>query len=248
MSRVLALDRGNYSLKAALFSSGSIVERWDSAPGSSAELLEKILDDAAPEGIVYSSVVPEWKRLLLKAAGGRRPVVLLEAGYDSDLPFELLLDDRSSVGSDRISAAAGAVSEGYSEAVIVDAGTAVTVDLLSSSGFEGGSIFPGSGLLLSSLGKGTAALPDLAPGGGLFNPPFRNTADAMISGSTWGLIGAVKELVQRTIESSSGRPEVILTGGSAGLLKPHIGFDAKVIPDLVFKGLFWIFTHNPGGS
>ena len=247
MSRVLALDRGNHSLKAALFRSGTIVERWDRSSGSSIEVLEKILDEAEPEGVVFSSVVPEWNRLLLKTAGGRGSIVLLQAGPDKHLPFKLLLDDQSSVGSDRISAAAGAVSEGYSEAVIVDAGTAVTVDLISSSGFEGGSIFPGSGLLLSSLGKGTAALPDLAPGGSLSNPQFKNTADAMIAGSTWGFIGAVKELVRRTIESSSGRAKVILTGGSAGLLKEYIGFDARIIPDLVFNGLLWIFMNNPGG-
>ena len=247
MSRVLAIDRGNNSLKAALFESGSIIGRWNRFPGSSIEVLEKILEEAAPEGVVFSSVVPEWNRLLYKSVGGKRSISLLEARYDNHLPFRILLDEQSSVGSDRICAAVGAVVEGCSDAVIVDAGTAVTVDLISSAGFEGGSIFPGSGLLLSSLGEGTAALPVLDPGGSPFNPPFKNTADAMIAGSLWGLIGAVRELVRRTIDASSGGAEVILTGGSAGLLKEYIGLDARVIPDLVFNGLFWIFVNNPGG-
>ncbi len=243
MRSILALDRGNHSLKAALFRSGKIVERWVLSPGSSKEDVERLLEDAGPEGVVYSSVVPEWEVSVLEAMKHRTAAVH-KAGHESRLPFKLLLDDDSSVGPDRICAAAGAFHNGYGEAVIVDAGTAVTVDLLSSSGFEGGSIFPGCGLLLSSLGKGTAALPDLAPGGSLIDPPFRNTADAMVVGSAWGLIGAVRELVQRTVRSSSGVETVILTGGSAGFLAPHIGFGARVLPDLVFQGLLCIFEMN----
>ncbi len=246
MSRVLALDRGNNSLKAALFESGSIIKRWDHSPGSSIGVLEGILEEAAPEGVVFSSVVPEWNELLFGSVGRKNSIALLEAGYDKHLPFRILLDEQSSVGSDRLCAAVGVVVEGCSDAVIVVAGTAVTVDLISSAGFEGGSIFPGLGLLLSSLGEGTAALPVLAPDGNLLSPPCKNTVDAMIAGSLWGLIGAVRELVRKTVDASSGDARVILTGGSAMLLEEYIGFDAKVMPDLIFNGLLWIFVNNPG--
>lgn len=257
---ILAVDVGNRALKAALIESGEVVSRWKGVPDRSEEDrtvlesesgsktgLESLLNDARVEGVALSSVVPLWTGRIRDMLGRPGGPGLLEVTSGIELPFELLLEGPETVGPDRICAACGAVSGGVEEAVIIDAGTAVTVDMLSRDGFCGGSIFPGPNLLSSALASGTAALPEVGISGPAEDPPGKSTREALERGIFWGLAGAVDMLVTRTLERFEGRPaEVLLTGGHAGLLEGRLSVAADSRPDLVFHGLELLYRINSG--
>jgi type III pantothenate kinase len=269
---ILALDKGNDSLKAALFDEGAIVARWRlSAPGPEAALrriatetawggaeegagrlsgpdrrrLQRILAGTALfNSIVYSSVDPRWTkeiRGVLARMGASR---ILEVGSRMKAPFEILAALPAKVGPDRLAAAAGVVAAGAGEGIIVDAGTAVTVDVLSKKGFLGGSIFPGIALMRRVLHEGTAALPLLSGALREIEPPGRNTNEAILCGTHWGTIGAVKELVARSRRRVSRNACVWVTGGGGGALASCLDGNVRFDPDLVFLGLHHLFLLN----
>jgi type III pantothenate kinase len=275
---ILVLDRGNRSLKCALFHSGRIVKRWLDDSSSPPRALRRIVAEALREcpepeppakpgakgkrpgagrgkagrgrrtalieGAAYSSVVPEWSAAIpraLRAAGVRR---IVAAGSRIEMPFSLAVDAPDRVGPDRIAAAAGVVAYGGRDAVVIDAGSAVTVDMLAGGAFLGGAIFPGEMLLLDALHGGTAALPRIPPAGGPARVPGKDTAGAMRAGAFWGLVGAVKELVRRSLSAYAGGAAVWITGGGAEALGPHLGIETRHEPDLVAVGLHYLYKLN----
>ncbi len=243
MNRVLLLDRGNRFLKAAIAESGEIGPGMSVEPESIKTLIDESGGGRSLDGVVFSSVVPDWSvqlRRLLDVAGSG---VVVEVGHDIALPFVLGVDEPQELGPDRISAAAGAWAQGAREAVIVDAGTAVTVDVLKGGVFEGGAIFPGSGLLARSLSDGTAVLPFVPCAAGEAVIPGRSTEAAIRAGIAWGSVGAVTELIRR---SSPPGASVWLTGGECDLYAPLLEGDLHIDRDLVLKGLLEIYTINSG--
>ncbi|MBN1165187.1 MAG: type III pantothenate kinase [Candidatus Krumholzibacteriota bacterium] len=242
---VLTLDRGNFYLKAALFSGNSLIQRWRCG-GGGLEQLSGILEKNQPEGLIFSSVIQEWSGellALLKEAGVER---ILRVGPELRYPFKLDIDNPETVGPDRLCAACGALAGGFSEAVIVDAGTAVTVDLLRRGVFAGGAIMPGLHMMLRSLHRGTSALPEigLTPVEG--PPPGRNTAEAMARGVFYGWGGAVKELVGWSRRVLGPAAFTIITGGDAEHLDRFLEEPRLLDPDLVHRGLFYLYGTNAG--
>ncbi|UCF06716.1 MAG: type III pantothenate kinase [bacterium] len=248
MKTVLAMDRGNRTLKAALFEDGKIGRRWTLQATDHLSEIAPILDACSPHGVVFSSVVPQWSRVAHQEFAGRRMGGVLEVGAGITLPFELLVAKPELLGPDRLCAACGAVSMEVYEAVIVDAGTAVTIDILSRDGFCGGSIFPGVDLLLDALHTGTAVLPPVAAEADPPQPPGRETRSAILSGVYWGLVGAVRELVTRSYSSLGADARVLITGGAAEFVARHLGLEATVVPDLVMSGLYYCFRLNVSDS
>ena len=243
MTRVLLLDRGNLSLKSAIAESGELRDVQRSDPGKVADLIGAAIESDDISGVSFSSVVPEWGgkvRLLLGRSGIDR---IVEIRHDIALPFRLGVESPERLGADRIAAAAGASARGAQEAVIVDAGTAVTVDLLSEGLFHGGAIFPGAAMLSLALHEQTAALPLVSGTNILSELPGRSTEAAISAGITWGLVGAVRELVRRT--ARPGAP-IWLTGGDCALFAGELEGEIHVEPDLVLIGLLDLFGRNAG--
>ncbi len=121
-------------------------------------------------------------------------------------------------------------------AAVVSCGTAVTVDALSARGeFVGGVIFPGLALLQSALATGTAGLPAMP--GDETSCLARSTADAVAAGTLYGLAGAVERVCNEFEQALIGPLTVLITGGDADRVAPHLIRPARRIPDLVLKGL-----------
>jgi len=149
------------------------------------------------------------------------------------------------VGIDRILAARAAVTwkqlHGYpnSPIIVVQAGTALTVDLVDDHGvFQGGAILPGAGLALQYLAAGTDQLPWLPTESvhSLPTLPGKNTEQAIAAGVHASLVGGAKYLIERYRESLPKIPALI-SGGDGKLVQEHIPPPVAYVENLVLMGL-----------
>jgi type III pantothenate kinase len=161
-----------------------------------------------------------------------------------NFPLDIQVDEPHRVGLDRLlnSIAANSHTANGSPTIIVDCGTATTIDLVSSTGiFEGGAILPGFDLSARALNLYTEALPLFTMEqlvGDSNSPPEslgKNTETAIASGVYWSQVGAVREIVTR-MTSEMQDFNLVMTGGGSHLLVPHFKH-AKHIPQLALMGL-----------
>ncbi|MFM7109290.1 MAG: type III pantothenate kinase [Planctomycetaceae bacterium] len=208
------------------------LERWlaAAAPGPAVLLVAAVNEAAATR---LEAAVAEISATRHRPIRQRRLV-------HAHLPVAVRVDAPDRVGIDRVCAAAAAVAARPGRpVVVVDCGTATTVDLVSPAGeFLGGAILPGPTLLARALAEGTSRLPevaalDTAPPPAL---PGRSTQSAIAAGIGWGMRGAVARLVVEARAALGGAADVILTGGSAGVVRDAIP-DAVEMPDLVLAGI-----------
>ena len=162
---------------------------------------------------------------------------VLRVERDLPIPVGRQLDREALVGEDRLLNAAAAFDKHKQACVIVDAGTAMTIDLVDGGGtFHGGAITPGAQLMLDSLGQRAAQLPEIE----LRKPEEvvgHNTAEAMLSGVFYGMRGMVREIVEQIAVSINQFPLVIATGGDAQVLFRDCDIVERVVPDLTLWGL-----------
>jgi type III pantothenate kinase len=156
---------------------------------------------------------------------------------DLPIPIGRQLDPEAIVGEDRLLNAAAAYDVLGQACVIVDAGTAVTVDFVDGAGtFHGGAIVPGAQLMLDTLHAQTDLLPEVE-----FARPAEcighNTIEAMRAGVFHGLRGMLRELVEHYAEQAGIYPTVIATGGDGALLFRDYELVDRVVPDLTLMGL-----------
>ncbi|MGI9013430.1 MAG: type III pantothenate kinase [Phycisphaerales bacterium] len=161
------------------------------------------------------------------------------AGDDLPIPIGTQLDPETITGVDRLLNAAAAFALLQEACVIVDAGTAMTVDFVDGRGtFHGGAILPGAAMQLKALARYTDALPEIS-----FAPPHgdeafgRSTSQAMLQGVFYGLRGAVWKLTERYAEAYGAYPRVIATGGDAQLLFEHDDLVDRVVDNLALLGI-----------
>jgi type III pantothenate kinase len=157
------------------------------------------------------------------------------------LPLAIDLPEPEKAGIDRLlnAVAANVIRPESTFAIIVDSGTATTVDVVSAQGtFLGGTILPGFELSARSLHQHTALLPEILMdelNASDIHPLGRNTRDALRSGLLYGQLGAVRELIDRLCQSEPN-PFVIVTGGGGELLARYLPI-ARWEPHLALQGL-----------
>src|SRR6185503_8542491 len=151
---------------------------------------------------------------LTSALEDQLSVDIYRVGDDIPIPVGQQLDPETITGVDRLLNAAAAFDRLKQACVVVDAGTAITIDFVDGEGtFHGGAIAPGANMQLHALHEHTAQLPDLkfkAPDPEAFG---RNTSQAMYQGVFHGIRGMVQRLVEQYAESYGAFPLVIATGG-----------------------------------
>ncbi|HSV52902.1 MAG TPA: type III pantothenate kinase [Burkholderiaceae bacterium] len=119
--------------------------------------------------------------------------------------------------------------------VVVMVGTAVTVEAVDTDGkFLGGLILPGHGIMLRALESGTAGLH--VPTGDVREFPT-NTSDALTSGGTYAIAGAVERMVQHVRTHCGAEPACIMTGGAGWKMAPHMSVSFDLVENLLFDGL-----------
>jgi type III pantothenate kinase len=141
-------------------------------------------------------------------------------------------DTPAQLGADRWSALVGAHSLHRGPALVVMAGTATTIDVLEANGsFRGGLILPGLDLMRAALARNTAGLPEAR---GSYRDIPTNTDDAIVGGILHATLGAIERMARRLPRADF---EVVLSGGAADALAPHIDAPLRRIEHLVLEGL-----------
>lgn len=126
--------------------------------------------------------------------------------------------------------------------VVVMVGTAVTVEAIDARGhFLGGLILPGHGIMLRALESGTAGL--RVPTGDV-RPFPTNTSDALTSGGTYAIAGAVERMIHHVREHCQAEPVCYMTGGAGWKMAPSMSTPIELVESLIFDGLLELATHR----
>ena len=240
---LICVDVGNSRTKVAVSCEES--EVWQNLQAvASPELLELSL--AGPVDWKIVSVNQPRLNALLRWLEKCRPADRWSILSTDDFPLRLNIENPERLGVDRLAAAYGAsmlAGQSGEPVIIINVGTAVTIDLVDGQGtFQGGVIYPGPHTCFQSLARATDQLPDLfvsqvpAAGWG------KNTADAISCGVWQMQIGAIREIVSRYQRDWSGkglpwRGDVFLTGGGAVPLEAIFQGEYRVVSDLVLQGV-----------
>ena len=250
--RLIAVETGNTRTRLGRFE-GELLEetvtfpndRLDEIADRVAAWWEEIARGEADRAIVASTVNEPFATRLRSAIEDRTGAEVFRIGDDLPVPIGESLDPETITGQDRLLAAAAAWDTLKQACIVIDAGTAVTVDFVDGEGtFHGGAIAPGARMQLKALHEHTAALPSLE-----FTRPDatevfgRNTAQAMLHGVYDGIRGLVWRLVEKYSERYGAFPMVIATGGDAEALFGDDELVNRIVPELTLRGIAVAARH-----
>uniref|UniRef100_A0A7C4GG68 Type III pantothenate kinase n=1 Tax=candidate division WOR-3 bacterium TaxID=2052148 RepID=A0A7C4GG68_UNCW3 len=190
-----------------------------------------------------ASVVPALTRPVARilARNTDKPPLVVDARTRTGLSFRY---NRRQLGVDRVCTAVGAIQRYQRDTIVVDFGTATTINIITAAGvFLGGTILPGAEMMLRALAHDTARLPAVS-----FIPRHRaighDTSGAIRSGVFHLLAGGVARIIDR-IRSETGRDWLIVaTGGGAGIFRRHIPAVTRIDPDIAVRGLAALLQIN----
>ena len=257
---LLAIDIGNTNIVLGVFDGTTIVQSWRlttlrERTGDELGLLVEGLfssshvDRAKIKGVILASVVPPLTKpaqeMVQRYFGVK--AMTIEPPLETGMP--ILYDTPADVGADRIVNGIAAY-EKYGRAaknpiVVVDFGTATTLDAISGKGeYLGGAICPGVTISADALFQRAARLPKID----VRKPATvigRTTVGAMESGLFWGYVDMVEGLVRRmSAELGGSGVKCVATGGLAAVIAPETTLIQHVDPDLTLDGMRIVWERN----
>lgn len=256
---LLAIDVGNTNMTFAAFSGKSLVKEWRIATSASRTAEEygvwlshaMAIDDLRTgdiNNVIIGTVVPGALfnlKGLCKRYFNCSPLVIGEPNVNIGMTPQI--DNPKEAGADRLVDAVAAHSKYGGPLIVIDFGTATTLDVVDSNGnYSGGIIAPGVNLSLDALHSAAAKLPRIAverPE----NVIGKNTIECMQSGIYWGYISMVEGLIDRMQAEFGGGLKTVATGGLASLFARGTDSIDHIDKDLTLSGLVEIFYKNKGG-
>ena len=200
--------------------------------------------DRKSSGTIVCSVVPQVNKIFINALTrySYSTPILLGPGIKTGLSVKI--DNPKELGPDRIANSVGGVDKVSSPVIIVDLGTATTVDVVNSrKEYIGGLIAPGLKISLEALVNKTASLKSVD-----FGVPEsvigRNTYDAIQSGLIYGHASLVDGLIEKSIQELGEEASVVITGGFGSLIHEHLNSSVKYYKNLTLDGLAKIYQIN----
>jgi len=247
---MLLFDAGNSRCKWVWMEKGKLLRQGILAnddPQCWQTLKQTFTHYQPPQKILVSNVAGDAVKKRLQALCDRwiLPVEIISA-RSVQCGVHNAYENPGQLGSDRWASLIAAWSRVRQACLVVNCGTAITVDTLSATGeFIGGLIMPGIALMQHSLLDNTklAGKNNLGPEfqGEVCDYP-RNTADAMMSGIVRASVGAIRH--QYDLLASEGPPHAIVSGGGAMTVIPNLGFSCDYVENLVLEGLHIIGQHG----
>ncbi len=255
---LLVVDVGNTNTVLGVYREKVLTHHWRLTSGShtSDELglaLLNLLETAGIEagdisGAVVSSVVPPMDLALRDAIGLYLKTEALFVTTALDLGVKVLYKAPHEVGADRLVNAVAGVAAYGAPLIIVDFGTAITLDVVSrDKAYLGGAIAPGMAVSMEALFGKTARLPKVS----LTAPASvigRTTMESIQAGIMFGTAGLIDMLVRRTWDELGEKTAVVATGGQAESVSPYTETIGKVDPWLTLEGLRLIYERNLPGT
>jgi type III pantothenate kinase len=243
----LLADVGNTTTIFGLHNSKSVICVWR-LPSSRLETEDEIfaiLDGlfrskgfsfSSLDGFCVASVVPRLNRSLQYFAARYLPFSAVFLKPDRFVSVGLKTDNPAEIGADRLANVIGAARHYGPNAIVIDVGTAITIDVLKDNVFVGGSILPGPATAMSALFSKTAKLPEVEL---FFEDHYlgTNTEDNIRIGIVNGTYFALQGIVKNLQKNFSERTQVIGTGGNVELFMIEDGFIDTNDQDLTLKGI-----------
>ena len=246
---LLAVDVGNTQTLIGLYEGAELRDHWRIATNAErtsdelALMFRQFIGETAVDGIAISSVVPRAAAALREMSERwfDCALVVLEPGTRTGMP--ILYDNPKEVGADRIANAVAAFDRWGGPTIIVDFGTATTIDAVSGRGeYLGGAIVPGVEISLDALFARAAALRRVE----LVRPRHviaKNTVESIQAGATYGFAAQVDGLVRR-MQAELGECTVVATGGLSALMAKLSDTIHHQDPWLTLHGLRLIHERN----
>ncbi len=253
---LLAIDAGNTQTVIGLFDDAELADHWriatvaDRTADELALMIQQFLGfhgfsfDAQVTGVAIASGVPRVTAALREhdpsgTSGSTRSC----SSRGSARGMPILYDNPKEVGPDRIANAVAAYDLYGGPSIVVDFGTANTIEAISEKGeYLGGAIFPGIEISMDALFARAAALRrvELVPPKNVIG---KSTMESVQSGAVYGFTGQVDALVER-FQGELGECTVVATGGLAELILPFSRTIQHNEPWLTLHGLRIVFERN----
>lgn len=252
---LLAIDAGNTQTVIGLFERDQLSDHWRIASVASrtsdelALVVQQFLAfhgapfDARLSGVAIASGVPSitaaLREMTVRYFGFE--ALVLEPGVRTGMP--ILYDNPKEVGPDRIADAVAAYDLYGGPTIVVDFGTANTIEAVSAKGeYLGGAIFPGIDISMDALFGRAAALRrvELVPPRNVIG---KSTIESIQSGAVYGFSGQVDAVVDK-FEEELGSCTVVATGGNAELIMPFSRTIQHHEPWLTLHGLRIVYERN----
>ena len=240
---LLAIDAGNTRIKWGVHDEGRWVALGMLPTAEASRLASAWAAAPAPARAIASNVAGDAVRGHLQDACARAGIELRVIRSEArELGVENAYAEPSQLGTDRWAALIAAHHGRRGHKLVVNAGTALTVDALSQDGtFLGGLIVPGPALMRRSLDRGTAGLRLTE---GEFREFPRSTPDAITSGAIQACAGAIFRLRDAMAQRGAMVEHVLLSGGAAAELAPHLSLPFVIHENLVLDGLALIARQS----
>ncbi len=236
----LAIDIGNTSTKIALYEGGVIISK-ERIKSPDPEAIGSFIGKKSVSKIIVSSVSYDPSALLDYLSG--KAEVTHRLTWESHFPFRIDYETPETLGVDRLAAIAGAIVHHPGQAcLVIDAGSALTLDLLAGGVFSGGSISPGLSMRFRALNEFTGRLPLLNVSKD-FSFPGKSTKDAISGGVVMGLVFEINEYI-RTFEERYKKLITVITGGDSEIIASFTRRKMLLYPDLVTDGLNYLLDYN----
>ncbi len=252
---ILAIDIGNTNTVIGCFDNEKIlfVERLSTdttktvleyAIGIKNVLEMYHIDPSDMNGSIISSVVPPVTNMFREAIEKITGSSVMIVGPGVKTGLNILMDNPAQVGSDLIVNAVAGIAEYPLPLVIIDMGTATTIEIVDQNrNYIGGMILPGMKVSLDSLTSRTSQLPRIS-----MEAPKRvigkNTIECMKSGVIYGNASCLDGMIDRIEQELGMRTTVVATGGLAGSVVPHCVHSIIHDDALLLKGLMQIYKKN----
>ena len=245
---ILAVDIGNTNINIGSFSGKKIISHFcvdnKSLINQKAALPIRSSLLSESENILVASVNPDIEPIFYKSLGKKNKKKILKVGKEIKLRIPILVENPQAVGIDRLLNALAAYRRTKSSTIIIDFGTAITIDIVSKGGeFLGGLILPGIRTSAYALNKQTALLPkvDIKRPAKIIG---KNVEDAIKAGIYFGTVGSVIHIIKEVRRIYGDLKYTIATGGDAKAFRKDISEIDKFIPYLTLEGIRLAFKEN----